>query len=430
MSARFIAAVRHPFGGVGTGTGCPEPNVRGDRQISVNAVKVGLGMLCVVVLGLAGCGQDVPLDLADRGGWVRLPDPPLSGRNDANIVGVGDDVIVFGGTDFLCPPGADCDFGDSVAFGDGAAFDRSLNEWRPIAGLPVPTILADTAVVGDEVFALTRSLGGVHRELVAYDVSDDAWARIDLPDDTAPLGRNSIVATDDAIVLYRTTDENGTAPDWLFDPTEQSWSELPDDPLGAGFGRSMVWNGDALFLFDKALVESPGGADGPSYTRTARYQDGTWTALATADTIGPAPALVDRHRLIAPVLGCADGGENNNYGRCIPFGAAFDTIANEWGDLPNAPGKGRKDISSYGGVSGTDLVAGSTSGPFFDATTDEWFDLPPLDPETDQSSSDIENQTFVTRRAAPVGDAIVVVGGDKFGPDGSALLADAYMWTP
>ena len=76
------------------------------------------------------------------------------------------------------------------------------------------------------------------------------------------------------------------------------------------------------------------------------------------------------------------------------------------------------------------MLPEAPTGPFFDAATDEWFDLPPLDPETDPSSSDIENQTFVTRRAASVGDAIVVVGGGKFGPDGSALLADAYMWTP
>ena len=402
----------------------------GDRRIIVGAVKVGLGVLCAVVLGLGGCGQDMPIDLAERGGWVRLPDPPLSGRNEASIVGVGDDVIVFGGTDFLCPPNASCESGDSVAFADGAAFDRSSNEWRPIADLPVPTLRAATAVLGDQVFALTRGLGPVNRELIAYDVSDDAWAQIDLPDDTAPFRSFSIVAIDDAIVLYASTDESGTAPDWVFDPADQSWGELPDDPLGPAFDRSMVWNGVALFLFDKALVESPGGADGPSYTRAARYQDGAWTALPTADTIGPGPALVDRHRLIAPVLGCADGGDNNSYGRCIPFGAVFDTTANEWGELPNAPGKGRKDISAYGGVSGTDLVAGSTHGPFFDATTDEWFDLPPLDPETDPNFSDVGNQRFVTRRAASVGDAIVVVGGGKFGPHGGALLAGAYMWTP
>ena len=396
----------------------------------MGAVKVGLGVLSAVVLGLAGCGQDMPIDLAERGVWVRLPDPPLSGRNEVSIVGVSDDVVVFGGTDFLCPPGADCEVGDSVAFADGAAFDRSTKEWRPIADLPVPTIRADTAVLGDQVFALTRGLGPVNRELIVYDVSDDAWLQIDPPYQTAPFGSSSIVATDDGIVLYRRTDENGTAPDWLLDPTDQSWSELPDDPLGPAFNRSMVWNGEALFLFDKALVESPGGADGPSYTRAARYEDGAWTALPAADTIGPGPALVDRHRLIAPVLGCADGGEVNGYGRCIPFGAVFDTTANEWGELPNAPGKGRKDISAYGGVSGTDLVAGSTRGQFFDATTDEWFDLPPLDSETDPGSSDMENQTFVTRRAASVGDAIVVVGGDKFGPGGSALVADAYFWTP
>ena len=107
----------------------------------------------------------------------------------------------------------------------------------------------------------------------------------------------------------------------------------------------------------------PGGADGPSYTRAARYEGGAWTALPIADTIGASPALVDGHRLIAPVLDCADGGEVNSYGRCIPFGAVFDTTANEWSELPNAPRKSPKGTSSYGGVSGTDLVAGSTHGP-------------------------------------------------------------------
>lgn len=45
----------------------------------MGAVKAGLGVLCVALLGLAGCGQDMLIDLADRGVWVRLPDPPLSG---------------------------------------------------------------------------------------------------------------------------------------------------------------------------------------------------------------------------------------------------------------------------------------------------------------------------------------------------------------
>lgn len=392
----------------------------------MKALRVVLG---VVMVALVSCGEEVSIDLADRGEWVRLADPPLRGRNEANVVGVGNDVVVFGGTDFLCPPGADCNWGDSVVFADGAAYDHSTSSWRPIADLPVPTIQADIAVIGDEVFALTRDFGPANRQLVAYNVSHDTWRHIDLPDETAPFGSSSIVAMDDAIVLYTTTDENGTAPDWVLDPADHSWSELPDDPLGPAFDRSMIWNGDALFLFDKALVDSPGGADGPSYTRAARY-DAAWTSLPAAETIGPAPALIDGDRLIAPVLGCADGGDTNGYGRCIPFGAVFNTSSSEWGDLPNAPGQGRKDISSYGGFSSTDLVAGSVRGPFFDATTNEWFNLPPLDPETDQSSNNEDDQMFVTRRAASVGDAIVVVGGDSFGPDGGALLADAHIWRP
>jgi len=43
----------------------------------VGAVRAGLGILLAAVLGLACCGRDMPIDLADRGGWVRLPDDPL-----------------------------------------------------------------------------------------------------------------------------------------------------------------------------------------------------------------------------------------------------------------------------------------------------------------------------------------------------------------
>jgi len=138
------------------------------------------------------------------------------------------------------------------------------------------------------------------------------------------------------------------------------------------------------------------------------------------------------------VLSCADGREVNNYGRRIPYSAVFDTTTNESSELPNALRKRPKGTSSYGSVSGTDLVAASTHGPFLDAATDEWFDLPPLDADTDASSSDIDNQMLVTRRTASVGDAIVVVGGTKLGPDGGTklgpdggtLLAQAHMWTP
>ena len=68
----------------------------------------------------------------------------------------------------------------------------------------------------------------------------------------------------------------------LLDPADQSWSELPDGFPRRRF-RSDRWSGmrAALFLFDRALVESPGGAYGPSYTRAARYEDGARTVLPT-----------------------------------------------------------------------------------------------------------------------------------------------------
>ena len=106
----------------------------------------------------------------------------------------------------------------------------------------------------------------------------------------------------------------------------------------------------------------PAGATGRPIPERPDTKTAPGPSCRPPTRLAPARRWSDRHRLIAPVLGCADGGETNGYGRCIPYGAVFDTTANEWGDLPNAPGKDRKGVSSYGGVSGTDLVAGSTRG--------------------------------------------------------------------
>src|SRR5262245_23503503 len=41
-------------------------------------------------------------------GWEQLPAPPLSGRVGALLATVGDTIIVAGGWDYACPPGANC----------------------------------------------------------------------------------------------------------------------------------------------------------------------------------------------------------------------------------------------------------------------------------------------------------------------------------
>ena len=141
-----------------------------------------------------------------------------------------------------------------------------------------------------------------------------------------------------------------------------------------------------------------------------------WSVLPTADAIGPAPTLVDGDRLIAPALGCSDGGEENGYGRCIPYGSILDTRTSTWSALPGGPSGSAGGMDGFGGRSPDGLVGGSASGgPFYDAAEDAWVDLPPLDPEDGR-----EAERVVTRLAVPAGDALVVVGGSAWGPDGGA----------
>ena len=335
------------------------------------------------------------------------------------------DVLVFGGSEFTCPPGADCETPQEPPFSDAAIWSRETDAWRAADDLPVPTVLADTAVVGGVLFAYTRTYGSQERHLIAYEPDDDMWREIETP--SAPTsGYRSLGASDELLLLYLESNELGDVDDWTFDPATEQWEQLPANPLGAGFNRTLIGLDSDIYLFDAELVDRPNGADGPSLTRAARFDGAVWSELPTSDSLGSASVLRAGNRLISPALGCADGGETNGFGRCIPFGAVFDTATEEWGELPNAPGRGRKNVFSAGGFSSEDLVVSSIGGAFLDASDDTWFDMPELD------DNDADSVDSTSRWPASLGDAVMVVGGDSYTSlsDPGELLGDAWIWTP
>lgn len=65
----------------------------------------------------------------------------------------GTEVVVVGGWEDLCPPGADCNM-PSVSFTDGAAFDPTAGTWRPIAPAPVGVVGTRASVVAGDVYLL------------------------------------------------------------------------------------------------------------------------------------------------------------------------------------------------------------------------------------------------------------------------------------
>ncbi len=353
----------------------------------------------------------------DGGGWLEVPPSPLSPRTQATVAWTGSEILVVGGSEFSCPPGAGCPAPTTGAFADGAAYDPIKAAWRTIAEPPVAILWAEAATLGNDVFFLASTgYSAAAPVLLRYDSLSDQWQIIDLPADASAGG---IVATDTALVVYGTTKVPGSPVDVAFDPVAEAWEEIPDDPLGPAFDRQFVWNGQDLYLFDHALVPSPGGADGPSFIRAARLHDGHWEALPSSDSIGSGPWLVDGSRLISPRLGCADGGQTSPYGRCIPNGAVFDTENDTWSELPNTPDSDEKIVFSSGGVSSEDLVLTSAGHPTFNAIVNEWFDLPTLD----------EGRGYTERRVTAVGRYGFVFGGASFGSDTEAgeLLGDAWI---
>lgn len=356
-----------------------------------------------------------------RGEWERTSVAPLSNREGASIAWNGSEIYVFGGTELLCNPSslALCLAPSTPPFAKGAAaYNPFTNKWRPIANPPIGIIDSGIATVESDIFALVlysyvnRSL-----RLLRYQSKLDIWDEFNLPENTVSA-RIAAFGTD--IVLYKSTDEDGPATDWLLDTLEGKWVRLPDDPLGPGFSRQYVVHEDTLYLFDHALVPSPGGEDGPSYLRAAKFQNNQWSELPTADSIGSAPTLISENQLIAPELGCADGGHTNGYGRCIAFGALFDTATDTWHELPNALDRGRKDISSSGGISATGLVLYKTGYPALNAETNDWFIVPLI-------GSDFAND----RRVWSVGNYGFVFGGASSGIDGTRRpLNDSWIWKP
>ena len=87
----------------------------------------------------------------------------------------------------------------------------------------------------------------------------------------------------------------------------------------------MAWSGQELLLFDHELVPNP-GSEKPSITRAAALdlESGSWRRLPDSEILASGPWVIDDGRLINPMLGSADGGDSNGWGRSYPYGGILD----------------------------------------------------------------------------------------------------------
>lgn len=386
--------------------------------------------VCLVVAGLlaTGCGSDVSgtPSRASSGSWVRVSDGPLSPRENAFAIGIGDRVLIVGGSDASpCPPNADCVVASEPALSDGAVFDPRANQWQPIGPAPVPIEWEQGVVIGSTVYVWVAETPrpGSREAFLSYDVRGDRWAQLPLPPGAETEVCCAIAAAGGRVVAYSGTDELGEQLDHIFDPATGRWTELPADPLSPSFNRAMVWSGTELVHFAKELVPQP-GAEEPSVARAAALDldSGAWRRLPDSETLGVGGVAVDG-RIVNPQLGWADGGEVNNWGRAYPYGGILDSATGGWSALPNAP-SGQDEVSAG-------LLAGGRAdyigdhGWVLDLDAGEWRWIPPR-PGTGGQDAPITSGDSI----ASVGEALFVFGGVRWDDLDYAWVDEAWLWNP
>lgn len=380
----------------------------------VVAVAIVAGVL---VMGRAGAPPAVSLSGTPTGGsvlpgWTALPPSPLAAREGATAVWTGSLVLVVGGTDAPpCPPNADCP-GDDTPLRDGAAYDPIARTWRRLADAPVPVTWASTAVVGPTVHWWVGGPDGP--TFLAYDVAEDAWRILPLPDD-AGLGERRLVAVGERIVVYRPTQEHGPGSDLVFEPATGAWAALPADPLAPSFDRSLVRLDDRLVLVGVAAVPDPGVE--PPFYRAAVHDlaTGEWRRLPDAEIVGSDPTWYAAGGLVVnPALGSADGGAVNGWGRAYSFGGMLDVAGEAWLALPGGP---VGDGPLTGLAAAADAFVLNRQGWVLDVGRLAWQALDPL-------------PGAPTAGAAVVGagDRIVLFGGSRFTGDRGELLTTGWEW--
>ncbi|GIE95683.1 hypothetical protein [Paractinoplanes rishiriensis] len=340
--------------------------------------------------------------------WREMTGSPLSPREQTLGLWTGSEVLLIGGSDDKpCPPNADCP-PDPTPLTDGAALNPATGTWRKIADTPVGFTFAQGVVVAGTAYV--RPPYPKQDVLLAYRIDQDRWERRSVPFD--PELPYHLVAAGDRLVAVLTSDENGTAPDYLFEAGR--WTPLPDDPLGRAFGRMMVWDGREMVLFDHELIPNP-GAEGPSVVRAAALDlaTGKWRTLPASQILSSEPWFVSDGKLVNPILGGADGGEVGNWGRTYPDGGILDPSTGTWSALPAPPFEGARSAGGYGPASAAYL---GIDGLVLNAATGKWEELPLL------PGADPGGHTVVA-----AGTGLVVFGGaisrDK-------LTGKTWYWSP
>jgi Kelch motif protein len=360
---------------------------------------------------LAGCGGDARSQAPDEpatpsseiGAWEKLPEPPLSGRVQALVASVGGSIVVAGGWDWLCPPGADCVEPSREPFGDGAAYDPGTREWRPIADATLGLRNTVSTVVGADLYVLSRCglvlTCPAARSLLRYRSVADEWDVLSGPPE-AVTGSYALTTVGGSVIAYSQTDEQGERADYRYVAADDRWVALPDDPLPGVYDRFVVEHEGRLMLFGTALT------DGETNTKLVAAHDPMkdgWEQLADSGTLGFQVWRAGSLFYLNPHFRNARGG-------------IFDPEANQWRPLPEAPHHDMAGVIADGEASYAD---GYVSGWVLDTRSNGWLEI---EPRPDSS------EVYEEATAVAPDRRLVVFGGQTWAGGEGRLLNDTWLW--
>lgn len=397
---------------------------RGLIVIGATAACLLVGALVVVLATRDDATSTVEASAGETStsGWTRLPDPPLSPRVGASAAWTGEEVVVVGGWEFLCPPGADCSGPTEAPFTDGAAFDPSTQTWRPIADAPTAFEGEDPAVARGAVFFLVDcdvSFLGTGSDpaenrcptareptvLLRYDPAPDTWTQVPGPTGDHPL---QIEAVGGSIIAFAGTEERGEQPEWHFDIQSSVWTEIPDDPLPLLYDRSIVAadDGRTALLLGADAESGPTSEPSQEVNLAARLDLETmaWTALPPSPSRGYRAWGVDDLVVLEPHFGGSGG--------------LFDPSSSTWSAL-TAEGAEAVHSDQVAGVLGaTGATYADASGWVLDVERSEWHEIEPID----------DRSVFPHTSVTAVGRDLFSFGGQRWTSAEGELLGDAWMW--
>ena len=191
--------------------------------------------------------------------WQRLPDAPVSPRQDVGSTVIGGAVYFVGGFSYSAP----------FSYSDVLRLQRNSSgswEWSRLPDFPHPIDAYSGVVsVGSKLFVVGGAyyntsgfyVGDRGKQLFCLDTQDPSagWTQLpDLPSTGRWIASVSAIGSDIVVIGGAT----GTNPqhrittlvdNWKYDTTARAWTRLADLPIASGnFGSDSVWNDRFIIL--------------------------------------------------------------------------------------------------------------------------------------------------------------------------------------